>query len=448
MIARKDEGSDEATATHPLSAMAPSPARNNSKKVALFIAIFVWGYASLSIDISSTNRFTSDVDTTQGSPHNSCWGISPISPLDPDAPTKYLVFYPRAGMGNILISYISSVMYACVTGRILKIAPYNQRELAAFTCDEYFDTDAPGSICEDLEMDEQLRLSYESSQVEIKRPEAWLDSHCDENKQYLEYFLCDDGMSNEQFTAVCSVHYWGDLLFDNPFLKNNLPAMSFRNVLRDKIAPSEKVQQKMVQDGPYHVCVHFRWGMDHTTMNLGENWIDHLGTCVRNLFQHWHSYSQPKVLLFTMHEDIRQAVKQSLESGSSENHEVVFASSDIPNWEPGGSGHSNDRYQGIADMFSMGSQCTHLLPSYKGSTFFMIAANLMENVSVFPGDQWKNGCLEGSQVTDMIPIDAYWYEGNDVCNLRESTCHVNDEGQPTATSLKPALRFFEVNNAA
>ncbi|KAL7483013.1 hypothetical protein ACHAW6_008657 [Cyclotella cf. meneghiniana] len=357
-----------------------------------------------------------------------CAGITPASPSIPASrgqSAKYLVFYPRNGMGNVMMSYISSAMYACLTGRIVKVAPYHQRDKRVFNCSEYFDADADGSLCHDLEMDDELSSRYESANVTVMTPEAWKAAQCSNNKPYLQYFLCDDGQSDEEFIAISSCQYWGDLLFGNPYFQSELPPSSFRDVLRARIRPSAQVREKMVHDGPYHVCVHLRWGMEMTTSSLGEGWIEHLGTCVNNLLARHtdESGSKKEVLLFTMHQDVRKAIKQSFENNSSEQRTLRFASETTPR---GFGGHSNDRYQGIADMFSMGKQCIHLLPSMKTSTYFLMASNLMDRVSVFPGDLWKDGCREESQMTKMNPVGDYWnWDGwNDVCKLHDTKCPV------------------------
>lgn len=350
-------------------------------------------------------------------------GISPILPRQENLGPKYIIFYPRAGMGNVLMGYISAVMYACLTERILKIAPYEEREKDVFDCAEYFDSDAPQSICKDLEMNEELKSRYKSSNVVVKGPEAWDPVHCKNNKQHIEFFLCDNGLSKDEFIAVSACQYWGDFLFRNPNFKGNLPLSSFPNALRLKLSPSMKVKEKMVQDGPYEVCIHVRFDLARTANDLGDNeWVDHLGSCVRQILSRNDKIigAKSEVLLFTMHQDVRHAIKQNLEKDSSEKHEVIFASEVSP---VGNGGHSSDKHAGIADMFSMGKQCVHLLPSLNRSTYFMIASNLMANVSVFPGEQWIDGCLEESQVTQVNPISDYWNDG-DVCKLEENICQV------------------------
>ncbi|KAL7522069.1 hypothetical protein ACHAWX_006830 [Stephanocyclus meneghinianus] len=354
-----------------------------------------------------------------------CQGITPITKTNDTSP-KYLIWYPRAGMGNVLVSYISSVMYSCLTGRILKIAPYATRDTGVFDCAKYYNADSIGSICHDLEMDDELRSKYESSHVRIKSPEAWASDHCPRTKHDLEYFLCDDGLSDDEFIAVSSCQYWGDLFFANPHFKTRLSIDSFGEALRARLKPSVKVEEKMVRDGPYHVCIHVRWDHDKTAKSLGNDWVDNLGTCVRNLFARQDSSAKREVLLFTMHEDVRQVIQSSLEDGSGEQHKVRFASEVTPT---GGGGHSSDKYQGVADMFSMGQQCLHLLPSMKSSTYFLIGANLMDNVRVFPGEQWKDECLEGSDVTQLIPEGDFWSNemNGDVCKIRDIECKVKED---------------------
>ena len=348
--------------------------------------------------------------------------------------------------GNVLMSYVSSVMYACLTGRIPKIAPLEERERDIFVCSEYFDENAPNSLCRDLEMDEPLRNRYKASKPMVKKPEAWdLRSHCPRNKPHLEYFLCDDGLSNDEFIAVSSCHYWGDLFYDNPFFNSKISTESFRKVLRDRLAPSDKVKQKMVPDSnaPYQVCIHVRWEASKTAASLGDNWVENLKKCVRNIFAR-HDSRNPNsmngakkkdLLLFTMHKDVRDVIKSSLE-GEGINDDTIhvhFASETKPEYF-----HSDDKHAGIADMFSMGKHCVHLLPSLETSTYFLMAANLMDNVSVFPGERWKDGCLEGSEMKEMIPSSDYWWKEKDVCNLKDSTCMTKD-----GSTIIPSLRFYE-----
>ncbi|KAL3785103.1 hypothetical protein HJC23_006152 [Cyclotella cryptica] len=360
-----------------------------------------------------------------------CHGITPLPQSSTNQTTKYIIWYPRSGMGNVLVSYTSASIYSCLTGRILKIAPYATRENDVFDCPAYYDDSYDGSICHDLEMDRELTRRYESWKGRILSPEAWALDHCPKRRQDLEYFLCDDGLSEEEFIAVNSCQYWGDLFFANPYLKGRLSNRVFSEMLRDRLRPSVPVREKMVRDGPYHVCIHVRWDYGTTAKSLGEDWIENLGTCVRNLFDRQDDNgAKREVLLFTMHEDVRQAVRGSLENSSSggEQHKVRFASEVSP---AGGGGHSSDKYQGVADMFSMGQQCVHLLPSMKTSTYFLIGANLMDNLSVFPGEEWKNGCLEGSGLTQLNPVGDFWSDSmsGDVCKIRDVQCKVKEDLQ-------------------
>jgi hypothetical protein len=362
---------------------------------------------------------------TQHTPYT-CQGVTPISPPNPSQP-KYLIWYPRAGMGNVLVSYVSSVMYACLTGRILKIAPYAEREKDVFDCKRYYDDQVSGFICQDLEMDNELTAKYKQSMVAVKNPEAWDVSHCPRMKQHLQYFLCDDGLSEEEFIAVSSCQYWGDLFYSNPYFKDKLPSGMFGEVIRGRLAPSVAVKQKMVQDGPYEVCVHVRWDVEKTKSDLGNDWVNNLGTCVRSVLSRLQDNSPAKkeVMLFTMHQDVREAIKSNLE-GADEHYPVHFASEVNPD---GGLGLSSDKYAGIADMFSMGRQCVNLLPSREESTYFLIGANLMEDMRVFPGYSWIDGCLEGSELAELNPSGDFWNKGNaigggngDVCKLRQHEC--------------------------
>jgi len=129
------------------------------------------------------------------------------------------------------------------------------------------------------------------------------------------------------------------------------------------------------------------------------------------------------VLLFSHYEDVRNAVRMHLEvDGETTIH---FASETSA--KSGNHDHSVDEYQGIADMFSMGTKCINLLPSFKDSTYAILSANLMENVQVFPGDRWGEGCLKGSQTTFSDPtgggIGSYYCDifGTQRVNLMHKT---------------------------
>ena len=200
------------------------------------------------------------------------------------------------------MSYVSSVMYSCLTGRILKIAPYASREHDVFNCAEYYNENMDGSICQDLEMDEELTRKYQQSRVAVRNPEAWVLEQCSKNKSHLQYFLCDDGLSNEEFIAVSSCQYWGDTFYSNPYFKDKLSSSAFGEVVRGQLAPSAAVQEKMVQDGPYEVCIHVRWESEKTVKDLGNDWMNNLGTCVRNIMsrQHDDTGAKKEVMLFRM----------------------------------------------------------------------------------------------------------------------------------------------------
>lgn len=388
----------------------------------------------------STESFVMTTSEATTTPYT-CQGITPINTPNKSQP-KYLIWYPRAGMGNVLVSYVSAVMYSCLTGRILKIAPYASRERDIFNCAEYFNDSIDGSICQDLEMDQALTRKYQEARVLVKRPEAWALEHCPMFKQHLQYFLCDDGLSDEEFIAVSSCQYWGDTLYSNPYFKDKLPSSAFSEVVRGKLAPSKAVQEKMVQDGPYEVCVHVRWEIDKTNKDLGNDWVNNLGTCVRNILsrQKDGTLAKKEVMLFTMHEDVRNAIKNALETGD-EQYPVHFASEVKPD---GGLGLSTDKYAGIADMFSMGQQCVNLLASRKASTYLMVGANLMNNIRVFSGSSWQDGCNLGAELTELNPIGDFWNEepgqgggSGDVCKLLDYQCPV--ELSPSAAKPMPAV---------
>lgn len=295
-------------------------------------------------------------------------------------------------------------------------------------------------------MDDTLRSKYKASKTAVKNPEAWdLRAHCPRNKPHLEYFLCDDGLSSDEFIAVSSCHYWGDLFFDNPHFKTRISTESFGKVLRDRLGPSDKVKQKMVPEikAPYQICVHVRQELSETAASLGSDWVDNLHKCVRNIYATYDSNNPDKsngagkkeLLLFTMHKDVRNAIKDSLEREGT-NHDPIhvhFASETKSEYS-----HSDDKHAGIADMFSMGKHCVHLLPSLETSTYFLMAANLMDSVRVFPGERWKDGCLEDSEITEMTPSSDYWWKEKDICNLKDSTCKAKD-----GSTTIPSLRFYK-----
>ena len=362
---------------------------------------------------------------SQKSNEQKCYGIIPISRPN-KLNTKYVVWYPRAGMGNILVSYASAVMYGCLTGRILKIAPHALREKDVFNCREYFDENMSGSICQDLEMDMGLTLKYLQSNIAVKHPEAWEVSQCPSFKQHLEYFLCDNGYSEEELIAVSSCQYWADLFFSNPHFKDRIPSNAFRDIVRDRLAPSAAVRKKMVQD-VYQVCVHIRFDVGATKFDLGNDWMNNLASCIRNIFSRNQDNTHDaknEVLLFTMHKDVRDIVKRSLETGNKP-YSVRFASETN---SVGSLALASDEYSGVASMFSM-AKCVNLLPSKESSTYFMIGANLLDNIRIFPGSSWADGCLEGTEITELNPSGDFWNEGKgigggngDVCKLRDVEC--------------------------
>ena len=166
-----------------------------------------------------------------------------------------------------------------------------------------------------------------------------------------------------------------------------------------------------------------------TKFDLGKDWIDDLGTCVRNILSRKQSDDdgvKTEVMLFTMHQDVRNTIKNTLEGGDKP-YPVHFASEVNPS---GGSLElSSDNHAGVADMFSMGHNCVNLLASREASTYFMIGANLMDDMKVFPGSSWAEGCLRGTELTELNAIGDFWNKeeglggGNgDVCNLREFEC--------------------------
>jgi hypothetical protein len=182
---------------------------------------------------------------------------------------KYVIFYPRAGIGNVMLGYASAAIYACLTGRELKIAPPNSRE-GVFKCNEYFASGFPGAICDELEMSDELIQAYEQSGTVVRSPEAWTPVHCLNNKKDMEHFLCDDGKAEDEFVAVSSCQYYADLFHRNRYIKDRLSPNPYRDIIRGRLRPSPDVELKMVNDVQYHVCIHVRKGVEETASRLGE----------------------------------------------------------------------------------------------------------------------------------------------------------------------------------
>ncbi|KAL3795156.1 hypothetical protein HJC23_007384 [Cyclotella cryptica] len=398
--------------------------------------------------LSSATKHVSSSSRVDDPTADACFGIS-APPWTPDRhstqSTKYLVFYPGFDAGSFLTSYVSSAIYACLTNRTLKLAPVDSRDTRVFRCHEYFDVDSEASLCRNLEMDEVLKRQYESAAVHVQRPDSWATEHCPDNPSHFQYFLCDDASSRDEFIAVNASRYWGDVLYFNPHFQSRLSPGTVRNVVRSRIIgpPSPPaVREKIPREGPYRVCIHIPWDMDRTSSALGGGWLGRLGTCVNHLLARTtttegHS-SEREVWLFTMHADVRRELGQFARNGMTESLVVRFASETAPR---GAGGHLDDAYQEVADMFSMGQKCMHLLSSVMMDTYSFLAANLMDDVSVFPAERWEDGCQEGSEVTDINPVGDYWNVGNDVCKFRETTCQVKEGSN--VTDVKPILRFFE-----
>jgi hypothetical protein len=340
------------------------------------------------------------------------------------------------GMGNNIMGYASAVMYACLSGRVLKIAPQKVRDKSVFKegfeCGEFF-ASSPGSICDGLEMDGELVQKYYAANVTILGPEAYGDPPCGGNRlQDLKYFLCNDGMGEDEFVAIKSCQFYGDLFHRNPHFQHRLSATPYRDIVQAKLRPSVKVQEKMIQkDGPFHVCVHVRMDEEKTRNTLGQDWLGDLSKCVSNLMLDHTAAASNEILLFTMHADIRQAVKGALEAGGA--NYVQFASETSPE---GPQGNSDDLHQGVADMFTMATKCTNILASKADSTYVLLSANLMNETRVFPGNQWKQGCMPGSEVVDFEPTGDFWNR-RDLCGIRNITCDTSKEIWKEGSSLLP-----------
>eukprot|EP01082_Thalassiosira_pseudonana_P015903 g13596.t1 g13596 contig9:134-3487(-) len=360
---------------------------------------------------TNTANTTTDIVIQSPSPrsvHPSCFGlgnaISNNITVLPASP-KYLIFYPKMGMGNNIMGYASAVMYACLSGRVLKIAPQKVRDKSVFKevfeCGEFF-ASSPGSICDGLEMDGELVQKYYAANVTILGPEAYGDPPCGGNRlQDLKYFLCND-------------------------------ATPYRDIVQAKLRPSVKVQEKMIQkDGPFHVCVHVRMDEEKTRNTLGKDWLGDLSKCVSNLMLDHTAAASNEILLFTMHADIRRDVKGTLEAGGA--NYVQFASETSPE---GPQGNSDDLHQGVADMFTMATKCTNILASKADSTYVLLSANLMNETRVFPGNQWKQGCMPGSEVVDFEPTGDFWSR-RDLCGIRNITCDTSKEIWKEGSSLLP-----------
>jgi hypothetical protein len=47
----------------------------------------------------------------------------------------------------------------------------------------------------------------------------------------------------------------------------------------------------------------------------------------------------------------------------------------------------------------------------------------MNETRVFPGNQWKRGCMPGSEVVDFEPTGDFWNR-RDLCGIRNATCDI------------------------
>ena len=325
----------------------------------------------------------------------------------------YVVYYPRAGLGNKLLGLVSATMYACATGRALRIAPSRKiwpthgRE--PFECSEEFS----GEWC-DLEMDTETRDRYIRSRHVVFNPEGWTPQMCKENRLGLVKMLCDDGLDNSEFVSISSCQYYGDLLLENPHFRHLFQPNPFKQLVRAKLTPSIKVAAR-IKKGPHPLCVHVRHGMDKTSRMLGKPWLQvlqSLGKCVRSLTAAMAPAPAPPVLLFTMDAGVRAAVLAHLEGFQVTFASVTKADSKL--------GNSMDSTAATADMFTMAHECTTLLVTSELSTYVRLAG-VLGHPLIYPQRVWGQDCATATPLETAEPTGDFWVP-EDHCNLRGLKC--------------------------
>jgi len=320
-------------------------------------------------------------------------------PFPSSSPPKYVIYYPRALLGNQIAGFVSAAMYGCLTGRILQIAPKHQRE------ELFCNNGLQGAPC-DLEMSDQLLQKYLDSGTKARNPEAWQPQHCS-NLPVLREMLCGDGKREEMFVALSSCQYYGDLLRNNPYFQHQLPSQPYRSILRAAFKPSEELKASMISSGRHSVCVHIRFEPKKEEI---DGFLRDLEQCAKGLMEEEDTRYDHRILAFTMHETVQQSMQQHF------GEQVIFG--------------NGDRDKPVDDVYLMSTRCVNILASYSDSTYVRMAVNLMDEPRMYPLDVWGNKSVCDSNkpppMSSMEPTGDMW-NGADFCGLKDIQCAVEEK---------------------
>lgn len=196
----------------------------------------------------------------------------------PTPPERYIVYYPRAGLGNRLLAFASAYYLSVVTHRRLVLAPSHMRE--TFMCALFSDR-----MCS-FEMSDAVRSEYTRTSKLTYHPEAW-GSRCDaHNRISLRSIKCDDfSQFNEKFISISSCQYYLPLVLQNAHYSSH--NLSIREIMSDVLP----LQTPVCEHG-----LHIRKPISYTDLTK-------LVTCLRK-------YSVSHVFVGTMHKSSYRMVQK------------------------------------------------------------------------------------------------------------------------------------------
>lgn len=138
-----------------------------------------------------------------------------IESVNPAKHSNYVVWYPRAGFGNRMMSLVSSIVLAVLTGRGLYLAPDGEE----FPCRSLLNS----AVC-DWTFPKELETEYKkphNSNPNVKElnPDAYFRAACKPDSFQglsVKTLMCEDlGAISERFISANSCQYWAPLMFSN-----------------------------------------------------------------------------------------------------------------------------------------------------------------------------------------------------------------------------------------
>ena len=281
--------------------------------------------------------------------------------------SRYIVYYPRAGLGNRLLSFASAYYLSLITGRQLVLAPPKRRE--TFDCKQYSE-----QMCS-YEMNSHVRALFrKNTDKSIYFPEAFGLTCGLKNQQSLKHMKCKNlSELKDMFIQVSSCQYYLPILRQNTNYKH--PNIHFSNIV-----------SKILSYSSYSICEN---GI-HIRKPISSQSLKKFVKCTK-------TYNVSHVFVATMHQAsfalVEKQINASLLSRTKANHVDI----------------AEDKESPFYDLKFMRS-CRRVFASDDVSTYTQIIA-----ASYTHAINW-NTCqrISSEPLSHII--------SNDICNIQNTKC--------------------------